>query len=318
MSEPYLPESLWNDSTLYFPLGTPVSPDDMRFYVAKDSSGEALLVVNNMKPIDVIEEISKIFEGLVIYQDNNDRNLIVCKLENEELIRKFTYVVYDIIAGASDYTGISLYNYLVKELRSWSGFLKPKRDGLSDEAYLGLWGELSVVDQYYRSIFPPSELVESWLGPEGEPQDIGGVDFTLEIKSTYKKTPKDIYISSLEQLDSNVDKQGLVLRRISKSDTGDSLNNFITRIEDYLSSDSDSLIRFRKNTSELIGKANVKQLFQGNIVNETICWDVVKDFPRLRRSEIDSSITKATYSIHISSIDRFIMKTTLEEFIQNG
>ena len=66
------------------------------------------------------------------------------------------------------------------------------------------------------------------------------------------------------------------------------------------------------------GRINDKQLDQKNIVNETICWEITDDFPRLKRSEINSLISKASYSISISSLDDFIMQKSLEEFLKNG
>lgn len=310
-------EISWNEAPLY-PLGSRFVENDERFWVSKDDQGNAILFIRD-DSVDRIEGIENIFSGLSLYQDTSYPGCrIVCKLSDNELIDKFRYVCIDVINGATNLQGKDLYRYFVQQLKTWSYFLRPSREGLSDEEYLGFWGELSVVEEYYLPRFQPEEIVRSWVGPIGEPQDIASLDFTLEVKSTYSKTPKRLKISSLEQLDSSAASQAIVLRRIDKSAKGKSLMELVSIIETYLSSDQDALIQFQKNISELFGKASEKQLEIRNVVLGTRVWRVCRDFPRIRRSKVHEGVIRAQYDISIVALGNFEVPGGVEEYLDDA
>ena len=161
--------------------------------------------------------------------------------------------------GAHRYSDVELFKYIVNQLKQWSGFLRPKREGLSDEKYLGLWGELWVITKYYIERFNPEKVAHSYNGPQGSSQDITGLDFTLEVKSTYSKSPKELNISSLDQLDASSEHQGICLLRVDLSEKGESLETLVATIEEYLVSDNDALMLFRRKSSELLGAASLNR-----------------------------------------------------------
>ena len=297
-------DSQWSEAPLY-PLGSRFVESDERFWIARDDDNSAILFIRN-ESTDRIEGIENIFSGLSLYQDTSFPGCrVVCKLTDRALVEKFEYVCIDVVKGASNYEGAELYKYFVQQLKSWSYFLRPSREGLSEEEYLGFWGELSVIEEYYLPRYQPEEVARAWVGPQGAPQDIASLDFTVEVKSTYSKTPKTLKISSLEQLDSSASAQALVLRRIDKSTEGASLVELTSRIESFLSADQDALIQFQKNISDLYGRASEKQLQVKNIVLDTRCWLITIDFPRIKRSEVHEGVLKAKYEIAIVALGDF-------------
>lgn len=301
-----------------YPIGSRFILEDNRFWVSRDRSGAAVLFVQEDENEYAIQ-IEDIFSGLTLYQDRNVEGYrIICRLEDESLEGKFGYVCGDIAQRAGKLSGNALFKYLVEELKRWSGFLRPKREGLSDAKYLGLWGELFVIYRYYISRYPPGTIARIYTGPESDPQDISSMDFTLEIKTTYLKSPKTLGISSLEQLDARCDIQAICLLRADVSDDGVSLEEMVHFIEVYLKTDVDALYLFRRKVSELLSQATVKQLEVKNVVLEDRCWRVLPSFPALRRSDIPLEISRAEYKVEISGIQDFEIKNGIEGYLDGN
>lgn len=297
-------KSYWDDAPTY-PEGKRFVLEDDRFFVSRHSSGAALLFVHEIEG-NSFGQIEDIFSGLTIYHDQSIGGFgIICKLDDANLERKFGYVCEDIVKDAYRFSGEDLFKYIVNQLKQWSGFLKPKREGLSDEKYLGLWGELWVIAKHYLERFDAEKVAHSYNGPEGSSQDMSGLDFTLEVKSTYSKSPKELNISSLEQLDASCEYQGICLLRVDLSENGESLETLVDVIEKHLSSDNDALMLFRRKSSELLGEASLKQMSIKNLTLQESCWKVTADFPALKRTEIPVEIAKANYKITLAGIQDF-------------
>ena len=297
-------KSHWKDAPTW-PDVTRFVVEDDRFFISRHPSGATLLVVHEDEG-NSLGQIEDIFSGLTLSQVQNVSGFrINIRLEDANLERKFGYVCQDIVKDAHRHSGEELYQYLVNQLKQWSGFLKPKREGLSDEKYLGLWGELWVIAKHYLERFDADTVAHSYNGPEGSSQDISGLDFTMEVKSTYSKSPKELNISSLEQLDASCEHQGICLLRVDKSEDGESIETLVAAIEKFLTSDDDALMLFRRKSSELLGEASLKQMSTKNVTLQESCWKITPDFPALKRSEIPVEITKANYKITLVGIQDF-------------
>lgn len=306
--------SYWVDAPKY-PEGRRFIVEDDRFWISRDTSGAAILFVQEDSEQES-SQIEDIFSGLSLYHDRSIKGYrIVCRLEEENLESKFGYVCEDIAKGASEYSGHNLFKHLVNQLKQWSGFLRPKREGLSEEKFLGLWGELWVVANHYLDRYEPEIISHIYTGPDGGAQDISSMDFTLEVKSTYSKTPKALNISSLEQLDARCERQGICLLRVEKSDEGASLESMVRAIEIHLASDVDALAQFRRKSGELLGEASPKQMDMKNIVLDERCWAIKNSFPALKRSEIPVEISRAEYSIAITGILEFEISTGIKGYL---
>jgi len=294
----------WEDAPVY-PQGKRFIAEDERFWVSRDNHGAAIVFIQEDSTLDEVG-IEDVFSGLVLYQDRGLQGFrIVCRLEDQLIQDKFGYVFENIARSAKSLKHKALFEYIHQELKQWSGFLKPKREGLSDEELLGIWGELFVVSKFYQERYSPIKTVESYVGPEGSSQDIEGLDFVLEVKTTKSKTPKSLMISSLEQIDSRCEEQAICLLRVDKSDEGISLDGLIVRIEKYLKTDIDALVLFRKKVHEVVSRATDVQMSVIYTMIEDRCWKTNKPFPALRRSETPHEIIKANYSIAIAAIKEF-------------
>ena len=196
-----------------------------------------------------------------------------------------------------------LFVFLLESLQSWSEFLRPRRQGLSDNALIGLIGELFVFTEHFLSELDPSLAVDYFTGPDKAPQDFAGSGFALEVKSTEKKTPDALHISSLNQLTTSVEKLGICLIQFNRSQVGFSLQTLLEKAESALISNFGSLMRFRKKVHKLAGLATEAQLQKTFSLHQEKLWVVEEDFPRLTPSSIPAGITRAEYSIQISAIE---------------
>jgi|TARA_B110000211_G_scaffold151231_1_gene171958 hypothetical protein len=301
-----------------YPDGVRFSEEDSRFWVSKDSSGSLILFVQEEDQFEVKDILKDIFSGLVLYQDTGVIGTrFVIKLEAKDLLNKFTVVCRSIVDETKNYKGANLYAFIYNELMGWSGFMRPKREGLSHEEYTGLWGELSVVVDYYLQIFGAKELMENWTGVKRTPQDLSIRAFTLEVKATFTVTPKVIHISSLEQLDAPVAKQALAHLRLSKSPDGRSMMDLISNVESLMRNYPTELARFHRTITELVEDASEEQMQQKNIILGTDCFAIRDDFPRLRRSRTDVAIDKAEYKILLHGLSAYEIEGGIGGFFEN-
>jgi hypothetical protein len=301
-----------------YPNGVRFSKIDSRFWISKDRSGSLILFVQEAERIEVKDLVKDIFSGFALYQDTNIVGTrFVIKLEAKDLQDKFTIVCRAIVDEAISFEGANLYKFIYNELIGWSGFMRPKRMGLTHEQYTGLWGELSVVSDHYIKVFGAKDLMDNWTGINKTPQDFSVRDYTLEIKATFTVTPKSIHISSLEQLDAPVSKQGVAHLRLSKSPEGRSLTDLLANIELLMKDYPNELARFYRITNELTGDASDEQMEQKNIILGTECFDVRDGFPRLRRSTTDIAIDKAEYKILLQGLSPYKIENGIGGFFKN-
>jgi len=301
-----------------YPDGVSFSENDPRFWVSKDRFGNLILFVQEDERLEVEDIVKDIFSGLVLYQDTRSKGTrFVIKLEAKDLNDKFVTVCRSIVDESKDYSGVKLFAFIYRELMAWSGFMRPKREGLSHEEYTGLWGELSVAHDYYFQRFSAEHFMDNWTGVDKTPQDFSIRNFTLEVKATFVVTPKVIIISSLEQLDAPVPKQALAFLRLSKSPDGRSLEDLISSIESKLRQFPIEFTRFQRSMTELIGDATKDQMEQKNIILGSDCFNVTADFPALRRSEVNSAVSFAEYKLLIHSLSEYKFENGIEEFFEN-
>jgi hypothetical protein len=120
---------------------------------------------------------------------------IVCL--NEALNETFSAVADDLIAETKSSPADSLGG-VRQVLRKWKWFWGVDASGLSDEAALGIFGELWFLDRWAG--LPGA--VESWLGPTGSRHDFVSPSVSVEVKATRVRAdgPARHRITSLDQL----------------------------------------------------------------------------------------------------------------------
>ena len=299
-----------------YPEASRLIVENEHFWVARTEQNELRVFVITTPPTD-IPSIEDIFEGLHIFWDTQtSKKRIVCQLENLNIADKFIQVMRHIAGESIGVNSDQLFVLLLESLQAWSEFLRPRRQGLSDNALIGLMGELFVFTEHFLSELDPSLAVDYFTGPDKAPQDFAGSGFALEVKSTEKKTPDALHISSLNQLTTSAEKLGICLIQFNRSQVGFSLQTLLEKAESALISNFGSLMRFRKKVHKIAGLATEAQLQKTFSLHQEKLWVVEGDFPRLTPSSTPAGITRAEYSIQISAIEKHSYDKSLKEFIR--
>lgn len=93
---------------------------------------------------------------------------------------------------------------VIERIAAWQEFMRLRPEGLSKQAEIGLFGELSVLLDWLRAGGNPQKLADVWTGPLHGARDFCFDDtYALEVKSSVKITPFCATIESLEQLDTS-------------------------------------------------------------------------------------------------------------------
>ena len=298
-----------------YPLGKNLNLESEKLWLSVSAEDQSLMVFFTAADTLVTKDIASPFEDISIFHDRARGNRVVVRLEQVALAEEFTYVMHEIAAGidpAAVHTSVDVF---MRELEKWSGFLSPKRDGISESELVGLWGELYVLFAHLIDRLEPIEAIDSYVGLYDAPQDIAARDFTVEVKTTTQKTPKKIAISSLEQLDAWPARQLLTLILASRADSGISVSDLIDEIEKKIHSDTKALRAFRLAVSQKLNSASDTQLRENFSPDSEVAWEVTQDFPALRRSQAAPGVLDASYNIGIVSLTDFSVDCTVGEWV---
>jgi hypothetical protein len=281
------------------------APDDKSLMVFFDAHAD----LNNV-------DLQSPFSHIKIFHDRGRPDTrVVIKLEQSAVEEKFVYVMESIAEDLAKIDAAQHLNFILSELANWSGFLAPKRDGLGKNELVGLWGELHIFSNYLIGRLSPREAVAAYCGIHDAPQDIAQNDFSIEVKTTLQKTPSNISISSLEQLDAWPARQLLVLLMAGEDDSGDSVNALLDRISDGLQSDRGAQIAFQQTVSSKLERATEQQLQLGFAKGSEYTWEVNDSFPSLRRRQAPEGVVSASYKISIAHIVGFAVNENVGEWL---
>lgn len=305
-----------------YPDGRRLYLHDERFWVSMDDERHHLFFVQdaNTKAIKPLENLAGL--EVTIQPQANGEHRLICRLTSTEpeLEDKFATVAKDIAHHCSGYKGAQLFLKTQERIKSWANFLKPSHSGLSHSEFVGLFGELYVLTVHLAQALNAEESVRAWIGPEGKKQDFTLDDWAIEVKTTISGDQQTIRISSLDQLDKVTDKLYLLRVVAAPATTGEgmSLGELYKRCLDSVQHNLVVEGMFLQKASVLYGKASESQIKeQFRVVNVSL-FDVVDDFPKLTRGDVDAGIPEARYEISVGAIASYEVNADLSEVLNNG
>lgn len=305
-----------------YPNGRRLYLHDERFWVSMDDGRHHLFFVQDVdaKAIKPLENLAGL--EITIEPHANDEHRLVCRLTSTEpeLEDKFAIVAKDIAYHCSGYKGAQLFLKTQDRIKSWANFLKPTRSGLSHSEFVGLLGELYVLAEYLTPVINAEEAVRAWIGPEDKKQDFTLNDWAIEVKTTISGDQQAIKISSLDQLDRVTDKLYLIRVVAAPATEGEglSLGELYKRCLDSVQHDVVIEGMFLQKASALYGKASDSQIKeQFRFVNVSL-FDVVDDFPKMTRGDVDAGITEARYEVSVGAIATYEVNSDLSEILDHG
>jgi len=191
-----------------------------------------------------------------------------------------------------------------KYWRNLFGFRKPSI--LDEMSIKGLIGELLLLKDFFIANYDQERGVKSWMGPLLGHKDFEIDDTWYEIKSV-NEGALQVMISSLEQLDSDVDGH-LVVVSLEKTSPENGLsinvNDLVLQISNMIE-DPDVMNLFMERLGNM-GFAFDEEYNNYNYIHKgTEFFSVCDEFPRLKRRDLPTAIGNIKYTLVINAISEF-------------
>lgn len=200
---------------------------------------------------------------------------------------------------------------LTARLARWRKFFqRGPQAGLSREDYVGLYGELRLIEEGLAAGFPPAPLVAAWQGPIGTNQDFLFGPTAVELKTTTGNEVDKVRITNARQLDS-AGLETLFLAHYVfdfRQGSGRTLPQLIQAIRtalaacsiEALSTLNDRLL----DAGFLDGTPNEHDSW-GFTPRHSAVYAVGNGFPRLLESSLPPGVSEVSYTLNLSTAAPF-------------
>ena len=259
-------------------------------------------------------------ETLPDERDNTKKFLLILLL-NKQHKDIFSTLCEDLIYGVSEVsTEQTLVEKLLERLAKWQSlFEKVGKQGLSDEAQRGLYGEIYFLRFFLSNVSDKNYCVKSWLGPEKSIQDFQYSNWAVEVKTTHGNNHQKIHITSERQLDDSIIEK-IFLFHLSldvRVGNGESLNILIDEVSELLNENTMASNLFKLKLLESGYYDIHKPLYdeRGYTIRQENLYRVSGNFPRITENQIPIGVGDVRYSIVLSESEewRINQETLLKE-----
>lgn len=190
----------------------------------------------------------------------------------------------------------------------WKKMFKSLKNQMSDESYKGLFGELYFIQDWLIPNYGVEESIKMWSGAENTNKDFStGTDW-FEVK-TIASSRNAVTISSIEQLESDVDGKLVVVKTEKMSNQYDDGKCTVRQLIDIIMNqiDDDSLKDSFVDKLVLYGfDEETTQNITYKVVKVNT-YNVSKNFPRVTRKKVPyNAIAKLSYELSLSAIDNYL------------
>ena len=258
-----------------------------------------------------------------ILPDERDKSkkFLLILLLNKQHKDIFSTLCEDLIFGVSEVTTEqTLVERLLERLAKWQSlFEKVGKQGLSDEAQRGLYGEIYFLRFFLNNTSDKNYCLKSWLGPEKSIQDFQYSNWAVEVKTTHGNNHQKIYITSERQLDDSIIEK-IFLYHLSldvRSGNGESLNSVIDEVSNLLIHSTIASNLFKLKLLEAGFYETHKHLYEerGYAIRQENSYWVTGNFPRITENQIPIGVGDVRYSIVLSESEewRIDQETLLSE-----
>ena len=214
------------------------------------------------------------------------------------------------------------FDQFLNTLDSWDTFFRNKRDGLSEGAQRGLYGELFfLLNNIFPKIDSTSYALNSWRGHDRKHQDFEFNNGNIEVKTTIQKEHRKIAINSERQLDPRGLKNLFLYVLTMKAIKGDqnTLPSIVNEIEQYLDeNNSGDKMKFKLFLSKAgyLDKDVPKYLDTGYFIDKEEIFNIPQNLENRFPSIIDlpSGVGNVKYSIVLAGCQPF--KANLDKSIR--
>lgn len=201
------------------------------------------------------------------------------------------------------------YTAIISRFFQWKKmFVSSKNYFLTEPEIMGLIGEILVMRGYLAKRIGLMNALESWSGQELTHKDFSFEDTWLESKAISRGAPS-VKISSLEQLDSDVDGELVVhsLEKMSTAYNGITLNRLILETRNMFQPGEEQDAFMAKVALQGYEYNNYYDDFVYEISNFKR-FTVNDVFPKLTPRDLPTAIRKASYEISLVELGAFEIK----------
>lgn len=246
---------------------------------------------------------------------NKSKKFLLILLLNKQHKDIFSTLCEDLIFGISEVTTEhTLVEKLLERLAKWQSlFEKVGKQGLSDEAQRGLYGEIYFLRFFLNNTSDKNYCLKSWLGPESSIQDFQYSNWAVEVKTTHGNNHQKIHISSERQLDDSI-IQKIFLYHLSldiRVGNGESLNSIIDEVLEILKENTMASNLFKLKLLESGYYEIHRPLYEerGYTIRQENLYRVSGNFPRIIENKIPIGVGDVKYSIVLSESEEWRINT---------
>lgn len=207
--------------------------------------------------------------------------------------------------------GMEAARLLAGRLTHWKLFFqRAVNDGLSREEYIGLYGEICLIEAMLDRMMPPARVIGGWSGPLGSNQDFTFGTCAVETKTTSGNDAYHVRISNLRQLDPSGLSQLFLTHFLFdfREGSGRTLKAAVESVRATLGSISpEAALDFEERLIAAGFAAGVQQPYgeHGFAFRHDHMYAVEAGFPRVLESDVPAGVSDVAYSIDLAAASSF-------------
>ena len=197
------------------------------------------------------------------------------------------------------------YTSIIKRWETRISFIKKTSLTLSENQMLGLIGEIFFFFFLMINEYGVKDAIESYIGTDLAHKDFKAKNIWYEIKSIHHGV-RSVKISSLEQLESEANGRLVIITFDQGTPTSTesiTLNGIISELKAVLD------LKWQLKLNEKMRKIGYIEDERYDEYNYRFIklnlYNVSGEFPRLLKNSLPNGISKVSYEIDITSIERF-------------
>ena len=254
---------------------------------------------------------SKSFEIFLNRSEIDENPILEVKLIEPSLKNGFTHFVSDLIESIENKLDqqeiLSILRYKIYDW--FKLFSKQGSKRLSRENEIGLFGELTCLDEYFFKIEDKFNALSLWTGPFSSLHDFTAENFSIEVKSTTQDEQINIKISNTAQLDNNrVKKLFLAIQKLQLNNNGLTLPSLINNLRAKIKNLPDAIRLFEECIETYGYNDKFEAEYEDFFIKEyTNFYHINEEFPKIINRDLSFGIHEVEYKIDVNSIEKFIV-----------
>lgn len=287
-------------------------------YIARDALGDYSLIILHKEDLRKLFFRHRVDIGSIssdyIESASKEIYTLQFRLKNKDLLVYFDHFIQFVLQdlSAEDKEVVVVEAFLLK-LKNWKKFISCSKNGkLSPEQIRGLLAELNFLNEMLISISDSAkEILDSWYGPERIQHDFIFKNLAVEIKSISSVDKQRVKISSIHQLETNLDSLYLkviaILEAPEHTPNKITLNEMVAKIKQKFIElkDEDLITIFESKLLESNYIFDTLYDKESYIIRHLNDYEVIEGFPRLASQQLPIGILNLSYEIDLNAIQNY-------------